>query len=152
MPADAGADADADADVDVVADGVADPTAEAGDGVRSDGQAATGAAQLLAVDVACAVAPRVVDVVALRLPHGSTVADALTASGLVQRHGLDADALAAAGAVGVWGRARPLQTPLRDRDRVDICRPLRVDPKEARRLRHQRQRGGGGTTTAAVPG
>jgi putative ubiquitin-RnfH superfamily antitoxin RatB of RatAB toxin-antitoxin module len=33
---------------------------------------------------------------------------------------------------------RPLDTLLRDGDRVELYRPLRVDPKEARRLRYKR--------------
>ena len=41
--------------------------------------------------------------------------------------------------VGIWGRARPLDTPLRERDRVEVYRPLQVDPKEARRLRYRKQ-------------
>ncbi|WP_077034068.1 RnfH family protein [Pelomonas sp. KK5] len=39
--------------------------------------------------------------------------------------------------IGVWGRLRPLDTPLRERDRIEVYRPLTVDPKEARRLRYQ---------------
>jgi len=32
--------------------------------------------------------------------------------------------------VGIWGRMRPLSTPLRERDRIEVYRPLTVDPKE----------------------
>jgi putative ubiquitin-RnfH superfamily antitoxin RatB of RatAB toxin-antitoxin module len=39
--------------------------------------------------------------------------------------------------IGVWGRMRPLQTALRDRDRIEVYRPLTVDPKEARRQRYR---------------
>ena len=39
--------------------------------------------------------------------------------------------------VGIWGRLRPLETLLRDRDRIEVYRPLTVDPKEARRQRYQ---------------
>ena len=42
---------------------------------------------------------------------------------------------------GIWSRVRDLSTPLRDLDRVEIYRPLQVDPKEARRLRYKRDRG-----------
>lgn len=38
--------------------------------------------------------------------------------------------------VGIWGRVRPLDTPLRERDRIEVYRPLTVDPKEARRQRY----------------
>jgi hypothetical protein len=41
--------------------------------------------------------------------------------------------------IGVWGRPRPLDTPLRDRDRIEVYRPLTVDPKEARRLRYAKR-------------
>lgn len=40
---------------------------------------------------------------------------------------------------GIWGRARPLDTALRERDRIEIYRPLTVDPKEARRLRYAKR-------------
>ena len=39
--------------------------------------------------------------------------------------------------IGVWGRLRPLDTPLRARDRIEVYRPLTVDPKEARRQRYK---------------
>ena len=41
--------------------------------------------------------------------------------------------------VGIWGRLRPLNTPLRERDRIEVYRPLTVDPKEARRLRYAKR-------------
>lgn len=39
--------------------------------------------------------------------------------------------------VGIWGRVQPLSTPLRPRDRIELYRPLTVDPKEARRERYR---------------
>lgn len=85
------------------------------------------------VEVVYAPAPHRVDRVALSLEPGATVADALQASGLLARHGLVLDALA----VGVWGRACALDLRLREHDRVEIYRPLQVDPKEARRQRYK---------------
>ncbi|MBI3350379.1 MAG: RnfH family protein [Burkholderiales bacterium] len=41
--------------------------------------------------------------------------------------------------IGIWGRVRPLDTPLRERDRIEVYRPLTVDPKEARRLRYEKR-------------
>jgi hypothetical protein len=41
--------------------------------------------------------------------------------------------------IGIWGRVRPLQTPLRERDRIEVYRPLTVDPKEARRQRYAKR-------------
>ncbi|MBT9491554.1 MAG: RnfH family protein [Paucibacter sp.] len=40
--------------------------------------------------------------------------------------------------IGVWGRIQPLSTPLRERDRIEVYRPLTVDPKESRRLRYRK--------------
>jgi putative ubiquitin-RnfH superfamily antitoxin RatB of RatAB toxin-antitoxin module len=40
---------------------------------------------------------------------------------------------------GVWGRKAPLDQLLREQDRVEVYRPLRVDPKVARRERFARQ-------------
>jgi len=71
------------------------------------------------------------DVVPLELPEGATVADAVSRSGLVGAHGLDAGRLACA----VHGRRRPATAPLAEGDRVEITRPLLADPKEARRRR-----------------
>lgn len=67
----------------------------------------------------------------LTLPDGSTVRDALTASAWFD------PAQIAALSVGIWGRGAPLDTPLRAQDRVEVYRPLTVDPKEARRQRFQ---------------
>jgi hypothetical protein len=90
------------------------------------------------VEVVYCPATGEVDAVALELPDGACVHDAVVASGVCARHGLAADTLVA----GIWGRVQPMQSPLRDRDRVEIYRPLRVDPKEARRLRYRQRRGG----------
>jgi putative ubiquitin-RnfH superfamily antitoxin RatB of RatAB toxin-antitoxin module len=87
----------------------------------------------LAVEVAYGAAPHQVDRTVLGLPPGATVADAVQASGLLQRYGLSLEGLD----VGVWGRACSLQQPLRDRDRIEVYRPLLVDPKEARRQRYK---------------
>jgi putative ubiquitin-RnfH superfamily antitoxin RatB of RatAB toxin-antitoxin module len=88
------------------------------------------------VEVACSTVARQVQVVALTLPAASTVRDALQASGLPQRDGLALDAAAC----GVWGRRCTLAQVLRDGDRVELYRPLMVDPKEARRLRYNSAR------------
>jgi putative ubiquitin-RnfH superfamily antitoxin RatB of RatAB toxin-antitoxin module len=87
------------------------------------------------VEVLYCAGPGQVDAVSLTLPAGSTVAEAVAASGLLQRHGL-----AAGIPCGIWGKVRPAETVLRARDRVELYRPLTVDPKEARRLRYKRHR------------
>jgi uncharacterized protein len=95
-----------------------------------------GARGVLQVEVAYSPRPREVDRVCLHLPEGSTVADALRRSGLLEKHGLLLDD---ALDVGVWMKRKPLDTPLRVNDRVEIYRPLQVDPKEARRQRYKGQ-------------
>jgi len=40
--------------------------------------------------------------------------------------------------VGIFGKLKPLSTPLRSHDRIEIYRPLTADPKEARRRRAQK--------------
>ncbi|MCU0813424.1 MAG: RnfH family protein [Burkholderiaceae bacterium] len=87
------------------------------------------------VEVVYCPAPRIVHRRALDLPPGSTVDDAVAASGLLD--GV-ADDVRLALSLSVWGRVQPTEHVLRDRDRVEVCRALVVDPKEARRLRYKR--------------
>ncbi|MEO7243790.1 MAG: RnfH family protein [Rubrivivax sp.] len=89
----------------------------------------------IVVEVVYCAAPGQIDSTALTLPAGSTAADALRASGVLARHGLIASAVE----LGVWSRICPADTPLRARDRVEVYRPLTVDPKEARRLRYRKR-------------
>lgn len=91
-------------------------------------------AGLITVTVVSSPAPGQVQQRELQLPLGACVRDALTNSGL------NAGGAGELWKVGVWGQLRPLDHVLRDRDRVEIYRPLRVDPKDARRLRHRQQR------------
>lgn len=81
--------------------------------------------------------PREVEEVPLQLPTGSTVAQALQDSGLLAKHGLALDEQLA---VGVWMKLKPLDTVLRQNDRVEVYRGLKVDPKEARRQRYRKQK------------
>lgn len=89
----------------------------------------------LAVDLVYAAAPHEVWRLALTLAAGATVADALRESGWAARLGAAVlDSLA----LSVWNRACTSRTPLRDGDRIELSRPLTVDPKEARRQRYRR--------------
>ena len=70
------------------------------------------------------------------LPAGSTVAQAIAASGLLAEF----PELAASRLwVGIWGRKTSLRQELHQQDRVEIYRSLRVDPKIARRERFNNQ-------------
>ncbi len=71
----------------------------------------------------------------VRLPAGSTVEDAVAASGLAEEPGN-----LGPGPVGIFGKTVPARTVVRDGDRVEIYRPLRADPKDLRRARVARKR------------
>ena len=81
-------------------------------------------------------APREVHEWPVVLAPGATVLQALQACGVrAMFPDLDLDGAV----VGVWGRKAPLGQVVRDGDRVEIYRSLRVDPKLARRERFRRQ-------------
>ncbi len=92
-------------------------------------------AERLRVSVAYSPRAGEVDEVVIDLPAGATLNDAISASGMPQRH---PDLDLAQARTGIWGRMQAGDTLLRERDRVEIYRPLQVDPKEARRLRYRK--------------
>ena len=63
---------------------------------------------------------------------GASVADALRLSGIEERFpDVSFDELQ----VGSWGKPVERTQALRDGDRVEVYRPLEMDPREARRLK-----------------
>ncbi len=62
----------------------------------------------------------------LELPAGATVADALAAVGAWAQEAVG---------VAIYGEKADPAQPLRDGDRLELLRPLLIDPKEARRRR-----------------
>lgn len=68
----------------------------------------------------------------LEVPAGSTAMAAVRASGLPERH---PEIELATAKIGVFGRLVAPEAALVDGDRVEIYRPLAVDPKLARRAR-----------------
>lgn len=78
------------------------------------------------------------------VPAGTTVAEALQASGVLAKHpeiDLDKNKL------GIFGKLTKADAVLRDKDRIEIYRPLIADPKEVRRKRAEQgkvmKKGGG---------
>lgn len=71
----------------------------------------------------------------VRLPQGSTVEQAITASGILE---LRTDIDLAKNKVGVFSRPVKLTDTVNDGDRVEIYRPLIADPKELRRQRAEK--------------
>ena len=86
------------------------------------------------VELAFSPAAGEVRLIGMVLPAGSSVRDALRCSGICPQ--VDDDG-AATLTVGVWGKLKSLDDALCDRDRVEVYRPLRIDPKEARRRRQR---------------
>ena len=79
-------------------------------------------------------APGVEAIVTLAMAPGATVADAVAASGLVERLALPSAAIGFA----IHGRRADGDTPVADGDRIELTRPLRADPKQVRRARAAR--------------
>ena len=80
------------------------------------------------------VEPERVFTVELSLPKGATVADAIECSGIRTAW---PDIEIRDDRLGIFSRKVAPDTGLRDGDRVEIYRPLLIDPKEARRKRAQ---------------
>lgn len=74
------------------------------------------------------------------LREGATVRDAIEASGVLRVH---QDIDVATQKVGVFGKVKALDAVLADFDRVEIYRPLKVDPKTARQRRVDKSRKAG---------
>jgi uncharacterized protein len=88
-------------------------------------------AESIQIEVAYAK-PERQDVIQLKLAEGSTIAQAIDASGLLQRH---PEIDLAKTKVGIFGKLSRMDTTVRERDRVEIYRPLIADPKEVRKQR-----------------
>jgi putative ubiquitin-RnfH superfamily antitoxin RatB of RatAB toxin-antitoxin module len=71
----------------------------------------------------------------VRLAQGSTVEQAIAASGILE---LRTDIDLAKNKVGVFSRPVKLTDTVNDGDRVEIYRPLIADPKELRRQRAEK--------------
>lgn len=71
--------------------------------------------------------PRRAETVAVEVPAGACVADAVTAAGW--------DDVAAVSGYAVFGQRVQPDTVLGEGDRVELLRPLQADPKDARRMR-----------------
>ncbi len=78
------------------------------------------------IEVVQSLAARQIRTMPLDMPGGSTVQEALVQTGWPIGEVV----------VGIWGRKVPLDQVLQPGDRLEIYRPLQVDPKEARRQRY----------------
>jgi len=72
------------------------------------------------------------ELVTVKLPPGATLQQALEASGLLAKYPqIDLKK----NKFGIFAKLSKADAPLRDRDRVEIYRPLIADPKEVRKQR-----------------
>ena len=76
--------------------------------------------------------PHSTDLARLELPEGATVMQALEASGFLAKHP-EIDVMK--NKIGIYAQLAKPDAVLRDRDRVEIYRPLIADPKEVRKQR-----------------
>jgi putative ubiquitin-RnfH superfamily antitoxin RatB of RatAB toxin-antitoxin module len=76
-------------------------------------------------------------VLVVEVPAGTSLHAAVLASGLLQQvpelAGQRLD-------LGVFNRAREAGEPVREADRIEVYRPLAIDPKDARRVRAEVRR------------
>lgn len=79
-----------------------------------------------------------------KVSESASIREGIVASGILERYPeLDMDKLDA----GIFGKLAKLDDPLRDRDRIEIYRPLIADPKAVRKQRAaegKRMKKGGG--------
>ncbi len=88
-------------------------------------------AESINVEVVYAL-PQRQEIVRLTLPNGSTLHQAVVASGLLEKY---PEIDLARSKLGTYGKLSKPDTPLRERDRIEIYRPLIADPKEVRKQR-----------------
>ena len=85
----------------------------------------------ISVEVVYAL-PHIQTLLIVKLSQGATVDEAIKLSGILEMHpeiNLDNDKF------GIFGKLSKADAVLRDRDRIEIYRPLLADPKEIRRQR-----------------
>lgn len=102
---------------------------------------------MIHVEVAYAL-PNVQMLIPLELAEDATVEEAIRQSGLLAKF---PEIDLATAKVGIWNKATEMTATLREKDRVEIYRPLIADPKEVRRKRAEEgkvmKKGGGDAVT-----
>lgn len=75
-------------------------------------------------------------IISLQVEPGTTVEQAIQLSGIQEKY---PDIDLELNRVGVFGKICKLDTPLREKDRVELYRKLIADPKESRRKRAEKK-------------
>lgn len=74
----------------------------------------------------------------MRVAPGTTIGQAIEGSGVLARF---PEINLVTQPVGIYGKKKTLDTVLRERDRVELYRPLVADPKDSRRKRAAKRQG-----------
>jgi hypothetical protein len=82
----------------------------------------------------------------MQVEAGTTIGEAIERSGVLEAF---PDINLTTQPVGIYAKKKTLDTVLRERDRIEIYRPLVADPKESRRKRAAKKERG---APAAAPG
>jgi len=90
----------------------------------------------------CYALPDVQTLIPCRLPVGSTAIQAIRASAILERY---PELGPQACKIGIFGKIQSLDTVLSQGDRIELYRPLTVDPKVARQRRVEKIRAAGST-------
>ena len=86
---------------------------------------------LLSIEVVYAL-PQKQEMFTVKLPEGATVREAVEACGVLQKY---PEIDLTKNKLGVFAKLIKPDAPLRNRDRVEIYRPLIADPKQVRKQR-----------------
>ncbi len=87
--------------------------------------------------VVCYAKPNHQDLISVKLPPSSSVLTAIQQSGILEKY---KEINLERNKVGIFGQLVKLDQTLHDNDRIEIYRPLQVDPMEARRHRAAQQK------------
>ena len=91
--------------------------------------------QTISVEVAYAK-PDKQTIISLQVKPGTTLLEAIKLSGMLEQF---PEIDLAQAKVGIFSKISPPETVLREKDRVEIYRPLIADPKESRRKRAEKK-------------
>lgn len=83
----------------------------------------------------------------MQVEQGTTIGEAIERSGVLEAF---PDINLTTQAVGIYAKKKTLETVLRERDRIEIYRPLVADPKDSRRKRAARKSGAADTSDSAA--
>lgn len=98
---------------------------------------------IINIEVAYAL-PEIQVLLPLTVPEGTQLEEAVRLSGILEKF---PEIDLANSKVGIWNKVSELNAVLREKDRIEIYRPLIADPKEVRRKRAEEgkamKKGGG---------